>query len=67
MELYDLEADPEERDDLAPREADRADALRSRLDSFLDAGSYRGERLAPAPASAAQAAETRVLGYGGSK
>ncbi len=67
VELYDLDADPEEQDDLARREPARASALRSRLDSFLDAGRYRGERLAPSPASAAQSAETRVLGYGGPK
>ena len=67
VELYDLEADPDEQDDLASREPAHALALRSRLDSFLDAGRYRGERLAPSPASAAQSVELRVLGYGGPK
>jgi hypothetical protein len=66
-ELYNLAVDPEELDDLTGREPDRALSLRARLDSFLDGNAYRGERLPPVPASAAQAAETRVLGYGGRK
>ncbi len=66
-ELYNVAVDPKELDDLTGREPDRALALRSRLDSFLDSNAYRGERLSPVPASAAQAAETRALGYGGRK
>lgn len=67
LELYDLASDPGELEDLAGAESHQAEALKDRLGSFLDAGAYRGERLDPTPASGFEAAETRILGYGGDR
>ncbi|MDG1048657.1 MAG: sulfatase [Planctomycetota bacterium] len=67
VELYDLEADPGELEDLAGVAPGRVGELKRQLDSFLDAAAYQGERLLPAPPTPVQRVETRVLGYSGGK
>lgn len=67
LELYDLEDDPGELRDLSKEDPGRAVGLASELDDLLEAGAYRGERLRPISATAAQQGELRALGYGGGR
>jgi arylsulfatase A-like enzyme len=64
-ELYDLEADPGERHDLAAREPALAARYRERLFARLAElrGASRGEALAPAPLTPELAEQLRALGY----
>jgi len=62
-ELYDLAADPGERDDLAARRPDVRDALARRLDAWIAA--HPAASTAPSPADVApdKLRELRALGY----
>jgi arylsulfatase A-like enzyme len=66
-ELYDLAADPDEGEDRAGSEPDRVRALEAELRALVETGLYQGERLPPAPPTAAQQGEIRSLGYGGGR
>ena len=63
-ELYDLEADPDERINLAVRHVERAQAMRRRLENLL-ATSHTGEAASPQTLDAETAAKLEALGYTG--
>ncbi|MEM9378679.1 MAG: sulfatase [Planctomycetota bacterium] len=65
VELYDLESDPAELDDLADRDTERAQAMAARLRALRATGAYAGERLMPEPPTPVQRKDIDELGYGG--
>ncbi|QDV09651.1 Arylsulfatase [Planctomycetes bacterium Poly30] len=64
-QLFDLEADPGELENLIDQEPQRAALMRRALERFLAAGAYQGERIPPTPANAHQLKEAAAIGYGG--
>ena len=61
LELFDLEADPEEKANLAAREPERARAMRAEIAAWRRA--HTREQRDPAPLSPEDRARLEALGY----